>query len=77
VFLLQVPAVLYHLEPAIPEDRQGARVNLFGGEGRRHEGVRVVEHTLDVSPPGFRPIVFQVAGRLSVQHLGERAMSMS
>jgi hypothetical protein len=74
--LLQVPAVLYQLEPAISEDGQGAQVNLFGGEGHRHEGVHVVEHTLDMSPPGFRPIVFQVAGHFSDQHAGEPAMSI-
>ena len=76
MFLPQVPAVLYHLEPAISEDGQGAQVNLLGGEGRRHEGVHVVGHTLDVSPPGFRPIVFGVAGHFSDQLLGESAMSV-
>jgi hypothetical protein len=77
VFLLQVQAVLYHPERAISEDGQGAQVNLFGGEGGRHEDVHVVEHTLDVSPLGFRPIVFQVAGRFSNQHLGEPALSIA
>ncbi len=73
MFLLQIPTVLYHLEPAISEAGQGAQVNLFGGEGRRHEGVHVLEHTLDVSPPGFQPIVFQVAGHFFNQHLREPA----
>jgi hypothetical protein len=70
VFLPQALAVFYHLVPAIPEDGQGAQVNLFGGEGRRHEGIHVLGHTLDVLPSGFRPIVFGVAGHLSDQHLG-------
>ena len=76
MFLLQVPAVLYHLVPAILEDGQGAEVNLFGSEGRRHEGVHVIEHTLDVSPPGFRPIAFEVARHFSDQHLAEPAVSI-
>ena len=77
MFLLQVQAMLYQLERAISEDGQGAQVNLFGGEGRRYEDVQAVEHTLDVSPLGFRPIVFQVADRFSGQHLGEPALSIA